>query len=86
MTARYKLTKFRDKWNDGFYKPKHPDPNTVERQKSYREVRRELVDQHINHQFIIRDEARMDREEAEAWACYEMELADPNYECKCFED
>lgn len=61
MTARYKLTKFRDKWNDGYFKPKHPCPNTVERQRGQKEIEQELKDQHINTDLAIRDEARSDR-------------------------
>lgn len=84
MTARYKLTKFRDKWNDGYFRPKYPCPNTVERQLGLKELELELIDQHVNRAEIIRDEAIFEHDTRAGLLCYAKERADHGYKCNCF--
>lgn len=84
MVARYKIHKFRDKWNDGYYKPKFSNPDSVERQRAKHEARQGLQAYH-DYDVVLKEDD-WEEEMERAWRCYQMELADPDYICKCFEN
>ena len=86
MVARYKVHKFRDKWNDGYFKPVFSDPDAVERQQARKEVMQGLQDNEDCNDLLLKAEAQWDAEMRLDYNCWSMSKADPDYVCKCFED
>jgi hypothetical protein len=86
MTAPHKLHKFRDKYNDGYYKPKFTNPDSVERQRAKEEIKQGLEDTDDLNDLQIRAEIQWEEEMRLSYECYLKEKADPdNYTCRCFD-
>lgn len=86
MTAHYKLHKFRDKYNDGYYKPKFTNPDSVERQLAKKEIQSGIEEVRDLNDIQLKAEIQWEEEMRMANECYLRELADPeNYKCTCGE-
>ena len=86
MVARYKTHKFRDKWNDGYFKPVFSDPDSIERQQAKKDIIQGISDNEDSNDLLLRMEAQFYEEERQDWDCWMRQKADPeNYVCRCFE-
>ncbi len=86
MVARYKVHKFRGKWNYDISNAKFSDPDSAERQQAKKDVIQGISDNEDSNDLLLRMEAQEDAEERLDWECWMRQKADPeNYVCRCFE-
>jgi hypothetical protein len=84
MVARYKRKRHIEK-NCLDAKPKHVNFEKSERQATKKEVRERLAESDYLTQDRLDAEADIKERMDLGYWCWQMEQADPNYVCRCFE-